>query len=682
MALLTKPKGQKADKKLLARINQGRERLETFAPRNDECWEFYRGNHYAYVDERNVLQVLPTTVSTRGTGKPAHRARQARNLIFDAVLRIVSQATQQIPSYQVVPSTEDPDDVSAARLAEKVLIFGHDRWNVRDAAVKAVTHSIVNHTGEAFAWVYFDNQVPPFITGESVGLGDVRIRIYGANECYWESGIQFEDSPWHAIDQAMTMAEARNLDGFIEGTELVPDASTRQLSHRGRLSSDKPNLVLVTHYLERPTPQKPEGCWKTLANGLEICEERPYPGDGQDPCLRKLSFAIDADNDRDLGLVSQAIDAMRTRNDADNKLTEWKNHALMPRLFVSPGLMKKQRFTDEPGKVYEIPQPDQNVKFLEVPTVPKELFEMTDRATADIGRIFANDDIPPQIEAARAIEAWLESNRSRHVAFFGNLATWYAQIAHDCLVQVQQHYSEPRLLQIKGDFGWESIKDFRGAQLRNQVDVRVSADSIMPQTKQAVEQRVMMYAQAGWVSGEEAMTAIETGTADRLVRSVANDEARAGRVIQRIKEGPEALYSMPNLPTGEMVKEPVLDPVTGEPIIDPMTGQPMMQPTDQLEMAPGWMPRRSDNLGVWKVMFSNWMKTEEFEMLDPEMQQAAAAIFGGILQLEAQIAQEQQNAMAAEAEQLGMQNAAKPQVKPLPSLSGAGEDEGNGPPFT
>src|SRR5690606_14171268 len=145
-----------------------------------------------YVDERNVLQVLPTTVSTRGTGKPAHRARQARNLIFDAVLRIVSQATQQIPSYQVVPSTEDPDDVSAARLAEKVLIYGHDRWNVRDAAVKAVTHAIVNHTGEAFAWVYFDNQVPPFIKGESVGLGDVRIRIYGANECYWEPGIQFE----------------------------------------------------------------------------------------------------------------------------------------------------------------------------------------------------------------------------------------------------------------------------------------------------------------------------------------------------------------------------------------------------------------------------------------------------------------------------------------------------------
>jgi len=666
MAILAaKPKGRKADKALLARINKGRERLETFAARNDECWEFYRGNHYAYVDERNVLQVLPTTVSARGTGKPAHRARQARNLVFDATLRIQSQATQQIPSYQVPPSTEDPDDISAARLAEKVLLYGYHRWGIRDAAKRAVLHAIVNHTGEAFGWVYWDSQVPPYIKGENVGLGDVRVRIYGANEVYWEPGLKFEDSPWHCVEQAMTIEAAKQLDGFIEGTELVPDAASRQLSHRGRLSSDKPNLVVVTHYLERPCPDKPEGEWRVLANGLEICEPRSYPGDGEEPCLRKLCFAEDPDNDRDLGLVSQAIDAQRTKNDADNKLIEWKNHALMPRLFVTPGLMKKQRFTDEPGKVYEIPQPTQNVQFLEVPQVPGELFEMADRATADLNRIFANDDIPPQIEAARAIEAFLESNRSRHVAFFANLAQWYSQIGHDCLVMVQKHYTEPRLLQIKGEFGWESIKDFKGADLRGQVDVRVSADSIMPKTKQEVERKVMMYAQAGWVSGEEAITAIETGNAERLVRSVANDEARVGRIIQRLKEGREALYSMPNLPTGEMVPE-----------VDPVTGETRMVP----EMAPGWMPRRSDNLGVWKHMFSNWMKTEEYEMLDREMQQAAAAIFGGILQLEAQIAQEQQMAMAAEAEQLGMQNAAKPQVKPLPSLRGAAEGEGGEPP--
>lgn len=651
------PKEAELSQPLQDRIFRGRQHLNVLAPYRDLSYEFYRGNHYAYVDEQNLLQTQATLTSVRGQGKPRWRARQKVNLIMDAVLRLAALSTQRVPGYGVVPSTSDPDDISAAHLAEKVAMFGHDRWRIRRAAYDAVLHAVIG--GEAFAWPYFDTSIGPFITGEGIGEGDVRIGLFSANECYWEPGLRFHQSPWHVVEQARTVETVEQMPNFLGGT-LTADADSRQLSHsaRGRDASDKRGLILVSEYLERPTPNNPQGRWIVMANNRRVVPDRPYPGDGQEPILRKLSYAPDPDNDRDPSLVAQALDAQRTRNDTRNKQVEWKNLALMPQWAAAPGAMRKQTRTDEPGKVYEIPQPDQNLQVLDPPAVPRELFEMEDRATADIGRLFASQDIPSQVESGKAVEALLESDKSRNAAFIVELAEWYSQIMHDSLVLVQNHYTEPRLIQVKGDFGWESIDAFRGSQLRNQVDVKVYPDSIQPQTKTEIEQRVMNYAQLGWVGSEDAMTAIETGTTERVLRSLAQDEARVGRIIQRIKEGPDSLFNMPMLPTGRMIPSP-----DGQ-----VSGQP--------EMVPGWMPRYSDNLQVFRVTFEDWMKTEEFERLDPQMQVAAAQIYAGVLELEAQKMQEKANAQAQMAEGMGMENAARPQgAKPLPSMASAGGDQ-------
>jgi hypothetical protein len=182
----------------------------------------------------------------------------------------------------------------------------------------------------------------------------------------------------------------------------------------------------------------------------------------------------------------------------------------------------------------------------------------------------------------------------------------------------------------------------------------------------------MNYAQLGWVGPDQAMSAIESGTSEALMSSLMRDEARAHRIIQRVKEGPDALAAMPMLPTGRTAKVP--DP-NGQ--IDPMTGQPLMIDTGKPEMAPAWMPRYADNLKVFRDVFEDWIATEEFENLDPELQQAASEIYMGIIELEAAKAQEQAMAQSAAAEQMGMDNAAsggKPKPNPsFPALDQEGQ---------
>ncbi len=640
MAVLKRdPPEAKLEKQLQDRIFRGREHADQIRPRINEAWEFYRGNHYAYVDADNKLQILPTSISLRA-GKPRHRARQARNLIFDHVLATASLASQRVPSYQVVPATTDPEDISAAHLAEKIALYGYTQWNLRQVTVQAVVHAIVG--GEGFAWPYFDNQIGPFIegaNGEVVGQGDVRVRVFGSNECYWEPGLRFEDSPWHVIEHARPISEVEQMEGYLlKPDSLTPDAATRGQKPR----ASQTNLVLVTEYLERPCPAYPEGRWVTMANKRRIIPDRPYPGDGT-LALRKLSYAPDPDSDRDISLVSQLLDAQRTHNDANSKAVEWKNHCLIPRIAVTPGLMGRQRWTDEPGKVYEIPNPNENLMVIQAPPVPAELFEMADRAERDMGRIAAQNSLPSQPTSGAEIQARIENDDSRLGLFIAELAEWHSQVMHDCLELVQAHYTEDRLIQIRGDFGWESIEEFRGVKLRGQTDVRVMPESIEPRTKAAQEQKIMNYANMGWISPEEAMAAIELGTAEVVTRSIAADEARAGRIIQRIKEGPESLFSMPSVPSD----------------------RPGAQPG---EMVPSWMPRYSDNLDVFQAMFEDFTKTEEFESLSPDMQEATAQIYQGILELQAQKAQQAQMAQMAQAEQLGMQNATKAPYSPMPSL--------------
>jgi hypothetical protein len=199
---------------------------------------------------------------------------------------------------------------------------------------------------------------------------------------------------------------------------------------------------------------------------------------------------------------------------------------------------------------------------------------------------------------------------------------------------VQAYYQEPRLLKIKGRFGPELIQDFMGADLNGQVDIRVLPQSIEPRTQQFIEQRVLGFADRGWISPEAAMSAISGGTAEKLIESYELDVARANTIIQKIKAGPEVLFA--------------------EPMVDPLA-------------PPSWAPRKFDNVAVHMSIFEDFMKTQEYDSLDPGIQEAARLYYDACEFLQAQRMAQQAMQQAAMAEQLGMNNAAKPQgAKPMP----------------
>lgn len=626
------------------RVDRGKKQIDDKATERNECLEFWRGNQYVYRNKEDWL-VRQGVLLGEG-GKPRHRIRTTRNLIGPVVRQEVAYATQRVPSYQINPSTGDPEDVNAARIAQKVAFYGFDEWRIRRVTEQVVTYAVV--ADEGFAWPYWDQNVPPYVRGEdgeTIGVGDVRIEVLGPNEVGWEPGVRFEDARWYIVRRAMSPDRIKAMPGFIPGTKLVPDASTEYVMGQNK---EKRELVMVTEYLERPCPDYPQGRRYTIANDTVILPPEQYPyNDGKggvidEPVLHKLSYIVDPDSDRDQGLVRHLIDAQRTINDCTNKQLEWKNLALMPQVFAPLGAFpKRQRLTDQPGAVFVYnPVNGMKPEWRPTPPVPAELSQLKGEALNDIQRIASQNDAP-QDASGRALQVLIERDSNARQAFIQRLAEFHSRLMRHCLTLVAQHYTEPRIIRINGRFGPENIMDFTGSDLRSQVDVTVFPESIEPRTRQALEQRVMAYADRGWVSPEKAMAAIEQGTAADLVDSYELDVARAHRVIQKILAGPDVFLA--------------------EPL------QPGNLPGGGTEV-PSWMPRPTiDNIQVHRSIFSDFAKTQEFELSSDAVREAILLYLQGLDWLEDQERQRAMEQQAMAAQQLGMANAARPQgAKPMP----------------
>lgn len=632
-----------------SRMKRGREAMQEGAPKRNECLAFSRGEQYKFLNAEGQVVSQPTTTAAYGEkGKPKHRVRAVRNFIFDIQETEVAAATQRIPGYEVSPSGTEPRRISAARLSRKTLYYGFEKWGVDEARERVIRYAIV--AKEGFGWPYFDNSIGPYFEdeeGNRVGQGDIRIQVYGPNEVYWEPGVKFDESFWHGIEQAMEPSRVEAMDGYLGG-KLNCDARNADAEVE---ISPKAELVMVKHYLERPSLKNPKGRWLTLANDRVIVADRPYPCvDGQgnvvdEPVLHKLCYAMDPEQDRDHGLVEFLLDSQRQVNHAVSKTSEWVNHALNPQLLLKNMKLKTKR-TDEPGAILNAVGSG-DAEWAPVPQIPPELFRLKEEGVADMARIAAQNDIPSQVESGRGIQALLEKDKSRRENFLKNLAKFDARLARHCLYLVQRHYTEPRLLKVRGERGIEPIADFLGSELMDETDVRVAPDSLEPRTREGIEKKILAFADRGWISPHAAMAAINNGTAESLVETYERAVARANLIIQKITRGPEVLFeSPPRRPFGNE-----------DPGVDKESGQPN-------EFVPGWMPRPFDKINVQRDVFEDWMQSSEYDDLDPPSQEAANTYYDALLRIEAEQSAKQAEAQEVMAQSLGMNNAARPKTPP------------------
>jgi hypothetical protein len=652
----TKPSGIPLPPDIKDRTTRGRGAMKKDANTRRLCHKFWLGEHYWYVNARGALNVLATALVDVTGGKPGHRVRNTYNFIQSIVEGKVSASTGTMPGYEIDPSSADLEDVAAARIAEQVAYYGYDKWYLRRVRQKVYTTALVQREG--FAMPYFDACVGPFLptpTGVE-GLGEVRVLTLSRSEVMWEPGVDFHESRWHAIERAVPVEDIQKLPGYIGGL-LAKDASTADTP--GGKTSDQ--MAVLTDYLERPCEKYPNGRRCFIAGGRIVVDFRmdpaapegadwyePYPymdAHGvvcDEPVIHRLSYTVNPEGD-DLGLVERLIDLMRTVDDCWNKLLEWKNRALMPRRMAPRG-SKMTPANDVPGGTdwYDIDPSNPTItpQWEKTPPVPTELITLLNMAIDQMRALAADIDVQPDANvAARTANVAVTQAKSRWDSFLGDAEEFDSRMMRHCLCLVARYYSEQRVIDIRGRYGWEPPVAFTGADLRSQVNVRVLPGSIQSKSRAQTMADIQFMQQnfPGALSAEAAWAALHGGSAEGLLRSYQLDIAKANDVVQRLKGGPaaaEAFGWRQDLDFG-----------------DPALGY----------MVPAWTPRKVDNVAIWKQVVGDFMKTDFYGRLPAETQHLYDTVFDA---LDMQEQQRKAQLMAQEqgvAAQLGQANAAAPQ---------------------
>jgi hypothetical protein len=335
-------------------------------------------------------------------------------------------------------------------------------------------------------------------------------------------------------------------------------------------------------------------------------------------------------------------------------MLEYKNRGLQLQM-VAPVNSLITRPDDVPNAVryYKLSPTGEKPEWETPPSaqILNALLQIFNLILDQMNRVASYEDVKAESNvAARTTQAVIEQSLARWQAFLGDLAEWWSRMTRHCLLLVARYYTEPRTLQIRGRMGWESIADFKGAQLLGQTNVRVSPGSLEYLTKQQIMAKVQYYASMGWVTGEQAIASVEGGMAEKLTESYDQDAAKVNRVINRIRDG-----TAMDMPTRHELVE----------VSDPITGQIQQIPQD----VPMWMPSDWDNIRVWQQQLALWLKTQDFEMLcetHPERAEVAKLMWAGLDQLEQKKAIEAAQKQQAMAQGLGMGNAAAPQGPPTP----------------
>jgi hypothetical protein len=151
-----------------------------------------------------------------------------------------------------------------------------------------------------------------------------------------------------------------------------------------------------------------------------------------------------------------------------------------------------------------------------------------------------------------------------------------------------------------------------------------------------------------------AIAMLHGGSADALLKSPQYDIARAARLVRLMEQGMETLVT-----TFPPVLRPMPQQVPGP--VDPATGAPTMQTQTVMQEVPGWMPRKQDNIAIYKQVIGDAMKTPRYDEYPPDIKEIFNLVWSGLEFSEQEQAMERASMEQQMAQGLGMANAAKPQ---------------------
>lgn len=509
---------------------------------------------------------------------PKWRVRMVINKIRPGVRFELTKITKEKPSMYVIPASTEDQDIAAARAGEQIV-----EYELRELSYDRIVRRAAFWTlicGTSFLKTYYDEEqndpsgIPGRIVVDPVNPFHVLVPLVQEEE--------IENQPYviHAMTKPKDWADWR----FKKELNAEASAGSGVLEQQflvalGVNQAQGKDQVYVKEAWIKPCKDFPEGGLVSWAGSELLSYYDTWPYDNTDFPFAKIDH-IPTGRFYAESTITDVIPLQRELNRTRSQIVEAKNRMAKPQLVAPKGSIDVNKVTSEPGLVilytpgFSPPTP------IPLSPLPNYIADELQRIEQDINEQTAAYEItrgktPPGVQAASAIAYLQEENDSKFAHTIASIEEATEKVGQQVLGYVAQYWDVERKINVLGDNNTYEAYMYSKSSIKDNTDLRVEAGSATPRSRAAKQAFIMEIGDKGWITPDRALRYLDMVETGRLYEESQIDARQVQRENARMTQSGQAL------PINE------------------------------------W-----DNDAEHETNHASYMKTQEFEKLDPTIQQA------------------------------------------------------------
>jgi hypothetical protein len=633
-------------------LQRGRDLLE-------RAWKinlsFYKGKQYVFYNKRTRRI---ESLATEDGDKPRYRVRIVANQISPNSIGLLARLTKSKPQFFATPTSAGYENQKATQVAENLLDHWWSKFSLSEKREEAMLWSII--CGNGFWKISWDDKVgssvkvmvdpingnpiidplverlfrdnmdsmnvDPSQFETEVFEGDIRVDVMSPFNVFLDDSAQvFEDCQYAFCSHPMGVEEVYNRFGIRLKANAVNRYPDESLPGAYSFSSGqtKENVREIFYGYFVPSPSMPEGRVVAFTKGPDIIlYDAPWPYPFNELPLVKFPGLRIPGQLWDTSVVEQAVPLQKELNRTLSQLIEYKNLTLKPQMLAPVGSLR-QRMTDEPGAIFEYnPVAGKVPEAIPIPGLPgyvtQHLADMGQRLKEIFGLTeLMQGQVPPNVEAGVAIDLLQEAATDRLAPQILMMEKALERCGNLMLNLAQKYYTEPRLMMLSGGAGSKPrVEQFEHADVLSGLQIKVEAGSGLPRTRAGKQARVFQMLNMGLISPTKAYKYLDLADFDNLQAQFQADEDQAMREHDKLIDGMVINVSAARDAEAQMMNQ------MQNPEFDPETGEPMQMDPNMLQqsMDAGLQPLPFENKATHLETHGAYMKSQEFELLPPDVQ--------------------------------------------------------------
>lgn len=477
----------------------------------DNQWQlnmnFYMGNQYCDVGYGGFVREMDKQYFWQ--------EREVFNHIAPIIDIRLSKLAKIKPKMQVLPATNEEEDLYTAKVGKKILDSVSNKMNLSAKINQATKWSEI--CGTSFYKISWNSNLGQVVAleedGKKIKTGDVDISVCSPFEIYPDSAthesLQECQSLIHA--RAYTVDEIKQTYGVdVEGEDINvysldgTSVSLGGLGYSGLatklIETTRKNSAIVLEKYVKPCEKFPDGRLIIVAGDKLVYDgELPYlngiDGKREFPFVRQICNE-EVGNFWGVSMISRLIPIQRAYNAVKNRKHEYINRLTLGVLAVEDGSVDIDNLEEEglaPGKILVYRQGSSAPKFLGGENVPSDFEKEEEKLLKEFNSLSGTSEIGSMESVSAslsgvALELLIDENETRLKFTTDSMKSAIKTMAKHILRLYKQFATFPRLIKIVGDDGTLDVFYFKGNDISSD-DVQFDTDN---ETNDTLSQRRTM----------------------------------------------------------------------------------------------------------------------------------------------------------------------------------------------